>query len=364
MPSWPGTPLRTTTSQKSKWIHLPSGNLISTCTTGKAGMNHYSEVIMSAMASQITVVSIIYITVCAGADQRKHQSSVSLGFLRGFHRWRVNSPHKGSVTWKMFPFEDAITTKWPCFVDNKYVSEEKRPFKFHQILSQRFQLDTPAIDFLLHTIWSSTAIEAHFTRNIMMTSSNGNILCVTAPSSGESTGHRWILLTKASDAELWCFQLYHYWWTAIWSTYRESNHEKNFNKSFAFTKVCIERRFPCHRLQRKPLVSDPGMHRGTRGYARAHVQWCMSGSLNRGDGENVPGIPGARATRNFAYLVRGPYIRHRRALGITVSFVCSVNDYQVLQSIGSRFFATVYHTGRVQWYFPLLAVTLCSISNW
>ena len=50
--------------------------------------------------------------------------------------------------------------------------------------------------------------------------------------------------------------------------------------------------FPRHRLQRKPLVSDPGMHHGT---CVTHVPWCMSGSLTRGGGENVPGIPGACA---------------------------------------------------------------------
>ena len=40
---------------------------------------------------------------------------------------------------------------------------------------------------------------------IMMTSSNGNIFRVTGPLCGEFTGHRWIPLTKASDAGLWCF---------------------------------------------------------------------------------------------------------------------------------------------------------------
>ena len=40
---------------------------------------------------------------------------------------------------------------------------------------------------------------------VMMTSSNGNILRVTVPLWGEFTGHRWISLTKAGDAELWCF---------------------------------------------------------------------------------------------------------------------------------------------------------------
>ena len=65
---------------------------------------------------------------------------------------------------------------------------------------------------------------------------------------------------------------------------------------------CRER-FPRHWLQRKPLVSDSGMHHGT---CVMHVSWCMSGSLTRGGGEKVPGIPGACATRNFTYLVRGP----------------------------------------------------------
>ena len=42
---------------------------------------------------------------------------------------------------------------------------------------------------------------------IMMTSSNGNIFRGTGPLCGEFTGYRWIPLTKASDAELWCFFL-------------------------------------------------------------------------------------------------------------------------------------------------------------
>ena len=44
--------------------------------------------------------------------------------------------------------------------------------------------------------------------------------------------------------------------------------------------------FSRRRLQRKPLVSDHGMHHGT---CVTHVPWCMSGSLTRGSGENVPG---------------------------------------------------------------------------
>ena len=69
---------------------------------------HYIDVIMSAMASQITGVSTACTTVYSGADQRKHQSSATLAFVRGIHRWPVNSPHKGPVTRKMFPFDDVI----------------------------------------------------------------------------------------------------------------------------------------------------------------------------------------------------------------------------------------------------------------
>ena len=69
---------------------------------------HYSNVIMSAMASQIISLTIIYWIVYSGADQMKHQSSASLAFERGIHRWPVNSPHKGPVTRRMFPFDDVV----------------------------------------------------------------------------------------------------------------------------------------------------------------------------------------------------------------------------------------------------------------
>ena len=69
---------------------------------------HYIDVIMGAMASQITSLAIVYSPVYSGANRRKHQSSVSLAFVRGIHRWPVNSPHKGPVTRKMFPFDDVI----------------------------------------------------------------------------------------------------------------------------------------------------------------------------------------------------------------------------------------------------------------
>ena len=55
--------------------------------------SHYNDVIMGAMASQTTSLTIVNSTVYSGADQ----SSASLAFVRGIHRWPMNSPHKGPV---------------------------------------------------------------------------------------------------------------------------------------------------------------------------------------------------------------------------------------------------------------------------
>ena len=67
---------------------------------------HYYDLIMGAMASEITSLTIVYSTVHSDADQSKHQSSASLAFVRGIHR----SP---PVTRKMFPFDDVIMTHSP-----------------------------------------------------------------------------------------------------------------------------------------------------------------------------------------------------------------------------------------------------------
>ena len=63
---------------------------------------------MGAIASQITSRTIVYSTVYSGPDQRKHQSSAALAFVRGIHRWPANSPHKWPVKRKMFPFDGVI----------------------------------------------------------------------------------------------------------------------------------------------------------------------------------------------------------------------------------------------------------------
>ena len=69
---------------------------------------YYNDVIMSMMMSQITSLTIVDSTFYSDADQRKHQSSASLAFVREIHQWPVNAPHKGPATWKVVTFDDVI----------------------------------------------------------------------------------------------------------------------------------------------------------------------------------------------------------------------------------------------------------------
>ena len=81
-----------------------------------SGNYHYSDVMMSAMASQITGVSIVCPTVCSGGDQRKHRSSACLSFVSGINRWPMDFPHKWPVTRKMLPFDGIIMICWCNFI--------------------------------------------------------------------------------------------------------------------------------------------------------------------------------------------------------------------------------------------------------
>ena len=91
---------------------------------------HYKEVIMSAMASQITSLTIVYSTVYS----RKHWSSASLAFVRGIRRWPVNSRHKGLITWKIFLCDSVIMvlfTRTQCII--RYGNNNCQISKVHYI---------------------------------------------------------------------------------------------------------------------------------------------------------------------------------------------------------------------------------------
>ena len=133
---------------------------------------YHSDFIIGAMVSQIIGLSVACLTFCSGADQRKHQSSVSLAFVRGIHRWQVNSPQRASNASNL--------SIWWRHHDHDYIAQ----------------------NLLRNTHWRNNALHTHIS---MMTSSNGKNFRVTRLLCGEFTGERRIPHTKASDAELWCF---------------------------------------------------------------------------------------------------------------------------------------------------------------
>ena len=99
----------------AKWVRAWMYALVETDGTGQtwgvpSGVlpPHCNDLIMGSMASQLTSLTIVYSTVYSAANQRKHQSSASLAFVRWIHRGPVNSPHKWPVTRKLFPFDDVI----------------------------------------------------------------------------------------------------------------------------------------------------------------------------------------------------------------------------------------------------------------
>ena len=94
---------------------------------------------MGLIASQITSLTNVYSNTYSDADQRKHQSSASLAFVREIHRGPVNSPHKWPVTRNMFPFDDVIM----CPVVNLICLPEKKNSDwniytddFHKLIKQ------------------------------------------------------------------------------------------------------------------------------------------------------------------------------------------------------------------------------------
>ena len=78
---------------------------------------HYSDVIISAMSSEIIGVSMLYPPACSAPDQRMYQSSASFAFVRVIHRCPVDSPHKGPITRKIIPLHDVIMRRGELWHD-------------------------------------------------------------------------------------------------------------------------------------------------------------------------------------------------------------------------------------------------------
>ena len=109
------------------WITLPFASLVMMLL-----VHHYNDVIISTMVPQITSLTIVTRPFIQETDQRKHGSSAPLAFVR----WPVNSPLKGPVTRKMFPFDDVIMCKENVFArSHAFDASVYKTFIFKQFTS-------------------------------------------------------------------------------------------------------------------------------------------------------------------------------------------------------------------------------------
>ena len=153
------------------------------------------------LCSQLTMLHVML-----WLRHRMETFSALLAFVRGIHRSLVNSPQKGQ--WRgglMFSLICAWINGW---LNNRDAGDLRRHrahcdvivIRYHYIFLSFFIL-------IIARLQQIFPLRLYFVAwlDIMMTSSNGNIFRVTGPLCGEFTGHRWIPITKAIDAELWCF---------------------------------------------------------------------------------------------------------------------------------------------------------------
>ena len=136
--------------------------------------------------------------------------------MQGIHRWPVNSPHKGSVTRNLVPFDKVIMFKRFEPISELIAGLSKKKIAF---------IEQCAFDFEIYYLYpykpshAAIYIVKYNTQNAtltaiiggwewhmyMMTSWNGKIFRVIGPLWGEAFGHWWIPITEASHAELSCF---------------------------------------------------------------------------------------------------------------------------------------------------------------
>ena len=184
---------------------------------------HYSDVMMGAMTSQITGGLTVCSTVCSGADQRKHQSSASLAFVTGIHRWPEVSPHKGPITRKIFSFSGIIMFRNISVSAPGGLIHHNKSYGIPDMNQNTNSLPCMLIlgGIIYPMVMSQTCLIKHWNGNVdilMKISSTWHFRFNEVGTFhddaikwihfgimvfwGESTGHRWIPLKKTSDSEL------------------------------------------------------------------------------------------------------------------------------------------------------------------
>ena len=145
------------------WKHTPG-------TEYHIKLNHYGDVTRAALGPKSPVCRLS-VQKLVQIDIKEHQNRPC---VKEIPRWPVDSLHKGPVMRQVWPRHDVIIT-----------------FVLYLL-----------VYCIIVTLYQNLHLALNMVSN-MMTSSNGNIFRVTGPLWGESAGHRWIPLRKASGVELW-----------------------------------------------------------------------------------------------------------------------------------------------------------------
>ena len=174
---------------------------------------------MGAMASEITSLTSVYST---GLFRRRPKKTFK---LRVTGLWEGNSPGTGEFPSQMASNAENVSIWWrhhhmtifsdvPLFwhITHSETIRSSGWLFWSSLGTLKLALNVSSEDQGSHRDGLSVSLYRHscllavlLSWLFIMTSSNGNIFRVTGPLCGEFTGHLWVPLTKASDAELWCF---------------------------------------------------------------------------------------------------------------------------------------------------------------
>ena len=154
--------------------------------------------------------------------QRKYQSSASLAFVRGIHRWPVNSPHRGSVALKLFPFDDVIIISTNADLAHRHIYITRRGRLSVSTIAYRFQEKLP-ISYQSIQLYSSFSCTLHVCCTLV---------CYRIPFAWWRhdmqmlpvliclcDGNRWISITNGRQCETFMFYVL-LAWTSCWTNSR------------------------------------------------------------------------------------------------------------------------------------------------
>ena len=170
----------------------------------------------------------LFITVNVTASQ------ITVNSTDSRRDWSREQQIDGLVQERRNPIVNALELRVSCTNPSKWASELRNTFIIDGLRTSK--MERVSKQWRHHVYTNDRPLNTGAYIYIMMTSSNGNIFRVTGPLWGESTGHRWIPFTKASDTELWCFLLICAW-TNGWANNQDAGYLRRHRGHYDVTAM-------------------------------------------------------------------------------------------------------------------------------